>query len=244
MAANTTTPHNKSPELCVVMPFYNEQECLEKVVNQWTQVLEENCPNYRLLLLADCPKDQSTNIAHKLVKKNAKIAVLENPQNLGHGQTCLKGYRQSIELKSPWILQIDSDGQCDPQYFPKLWKNREKAPIHQALRVKRLDGIHRFIASRILELAILARTGIWVKDPNCPYRLMKTDYIEGLLELVPQSFDLANIGLGYLLCKHGAEHNYFAITFLDRAGGKPSAPLQVMLKKFWQLWLQLPEIEA
>lgn len=224
------------PDLVVVMPFYNEEASLEHVLSQWVEVVGSCCPNYEILLVADCPSDNSLNVVKRLLTKNHRLVLLENPHNIGHGQSCVRGYTYALAVGADWVLQVDSDGQCDPKYFPTFWGCRGKGPLHQGLRSKRCDGRSRWLASRALELLIYVRTGRLVRDPNCPYRLMRADVMGSLVGKIPPSFDLANVALSYLFKKNKFFANYLPIVFLNRFGGVPSVPPMGLLKKVFQLW--------
>ena len=57
--------------------------------------------------------------------------------NSGHGESCLTGYREAIKLNSEWILQIDSDYQCDPIYFEKFWSLKENLKCNYGKKNKK-----------------------------------------------------------------------------------------------------------
>jgi len=231
-----------SVSLVVVLPFYNESDSLEHVVRQWSEMLTLHCPNHIILLVSDCPTDGSLVIARTLSKAVPRVVVLENHENLGHGGSCLRGYLWALSNRASWVAQVDTDGQCDPKYFPAIWDNRGCAPFHLGYRAKRLDGFHRFLASRFLELLVFARSGAYAKDPNSPYRLMSAKILESGLAKVPASFDLVNVALSCIFVREGTPTRYYPIVFLDRHGGKPSAPLILLGKKLWRLWVALPSL--
>jgi dolichol-phosphate mannosyltransferase len=89
--------------------------------------------------------------------------------NKGHGQTCLEGYRMACERGIPWVLQIDSDGQCDPAYFKEFWARRDQADCVFGVRVQRDDGTARMLTSKICKLGSSILGGRDMVDPNVPY---------------------------------------------------------------------------
>lgn len=240
------------PALAVVMPYYHEEASIERTLREWTKTLQQAVGNdYVILCVDDHGTDWTTQIITELRGELPNIEILRNPQNLGHGQSCLRGYRIAAELEIPWILQIDSDGQCDPQYFEAMWVLKEKSDITQGLRTQRLDGNHRWLASRVLEFVVKISTGVETPDPNCPYRLMRTDTILPFVRKVSPNFHLANIALAILLKaqeekkspkgltkRPGIKHSYTPITFRERHGGKPSGNNWALVKKLIQLHFQ------
>ena len=59
--------------------------------------------------------------------------------------------KMAIEDGFDYILQIDSDGQCDPQYLASFWTLRDYAPIF-GYRTSRDDGKQRWWISRVVSL--------------------------------------------------------------------------------------------
>jgi dolichol-phosphate mannosyltransferase len=117
------------PELMIVMPVYNEQASVQKVVHEWFNELENWTENFVFLAINDGSTDGTLRILEHLREQlGARFEILSR-ENRGHGQSCLQGYRIACEREIPWVLQIDSDGQCDPQYFFRFWRDRKKFDV-------------------------------------------------------------------------------------------------------------------
>ena len=54
----------------IVMPAYNEEECIEDVVQMWTSFLTETFPNKptKLIVINDGSKDDSAQILAEIAK--------------------------------------------------------------------------------------------------------------------------------------------------------------------------------
>src|SRR5207302_137437 len=105
--------------LYVVMPIYNEQASIGGVVREWKECLQKVAPDHRILILNDGSKDNTAQVLADLAASTPGLEVVNKP-NSGHGRTCIMGYEEAIRRGARWIFQIDSDGQCDPQYFASL----------------------------------------------------------------------------------------------------------------------------
>lgn len=221
------------------MPVYNEEASVRKVVFEWFDGIACCEQNFVFLAMDDGSRDQTLKILNELQSKLGKRLLISTHTNRGHGQTCLEGYRKAGELGADWIMQIDSDGQCDPQYFHKLWKLRTAAQVIYGVRKNRDDGFRRVVASEILRWSILLRFGTWIADPNVPYRLMRTAEIIPLVERIPSSFHLANVALALLCAKKGLMTNTVPIRFLERYGGEPTVPFGNFASKALELFQQL-----
>ena len=58
----------------------------------------------------------------------------------------------AAESDAEWILQIDSDGQCDPRFFQKFWALRDQADAVFGFRRIRQDGLERGTYFSVLSL--------------------------------------------------------------------------------------------
>lgn len=227
-------------DLMIIMPVYNEQASVRKVVMEWTQEVANWTEAYVFLAINDGSTDGTRAILTRLQEQIGPRLEIVDQENMGHGQTCLKGYRLAVERGIPFVLQIDSDGQCDPQYFFRLWRNRERYEVIYARRAKRDDGIRRIVASIILKGVLFLSTGAWCVDANVPYRLMRTSILPPFLERIPRTFFLANVALAVLLrMDRGVRHGQTPIRFRERYGGEPKVPMNRFLSKAIELVRQL-----
>jgi len=230
---------NSNDALAIVVPVYNEQESIASVVKEWMDTLNkvEGLSTWMLYLIDDGSTDDTESILSALSTQHDEIQCVSKP-NSGHGPSCIFGYQQVISMGYEWIFQIDSDGQCDPQYFSEMWHKRALAPFHIGYRTSRDDGFARTVISRTLSFVIALTTGESVKDANVPYRLMQAETLKKILEHVPSDFNLANV-LVAIVAKRllGETMMWHPIHFRDRSGGEPS----VRWSKFvrvgaWMMW--------
>jgi hypothetical protein len=124
------------------------------------------------------------------------------------------------------VMQIDSDGQCDPGYFHEFWAKRSEADCVFGHRVQRDDGPLRMLTSKICKLGSTLLGGRDMVDPNVPYRLMRREVLAAALQKIPASFDIHNVALTYILKQClSVRWEYVPIRFRDRQGGSNSINL-------------------
>jgi glycosyltransferase involved in cell wall biosynthesis len=208
--------------LYVVMPIYNEQTSIGGVVREWKEALAKAAPDHRILILNDGSKDNTAQVLADLAAATPGVEIINKP-NSGHGQTCIMGYGEAIQRGARWIFQIDSDGQCDPQYFAAAWAKRGECAAVYGKRMDRDDGTARKVISFFCRLATHIATGVNVRDPNVPYRLMRADILAPAIVDFPKDFGLANILISVIVQKGlGPKMGFIPIGFRDRTGGEPS----------------------
>ena len=180
--------------LAVICPVFNEQDNVQKVCEEWLATLDKvvGKNHYAWIFFNDGSTDETLNTLQFLRNRYPQVIVIDK-KNTGHGPTCLYGYKYAIEQNYDWIFQIDSDGQCDPQFFLKFWENKDNFSWQFGKRVSRDDGFMRVVISKILSLVVLIASGVYVSDPNVPYRLMPTKPLKDFLYFIPENFFLANV---------------------------------------------------
>jgi glycosyltransferase involved in cell wall biosynthesis len=216
----------KAP-LVVVIPVYNEAENIEAVVSEWSSTLGGLGITHQFLLINDGSKDGTLEVLRRMHEHSPEHLVVIDKANSGHGRTCRLGYSASVEAPGvEWILQIDSDGQCDPGYFAEFWTRRESADCVFGQRIKRDDGQLRALTSKICKVGSTVLGGRDMVDPNVPYRLMRKKTLAEAIDKIPASFDIHNVALTFILKQTpDVRWSYVPIRFRDRQGGSNSINL-------------------
>ena len=179
-----------SLDLMVVMPVYNEEECIEAVVRSWREKIATLTPNFVILVLNDGSKD-GTAAALQSFEGDAQVRVI-NKTNSGHGPTILQGYRIAA-AEAEWVFQCDSDDELPPDYFPRLWEKRAKYDALFGIRAHREQDSARRLLSAGSRLVVKTLFGRGVRDVNTPYRLLRSSILKPLAEAIPDDTFAPNI---------------------------------------------------
>jgi glycosyltransferase involved in cell wall biosynthesis len=213
--------------LAIVIPVYNESATIESVIASWMHELDKQGVDYQFILLNDGSSDSTLEVLQRLAATHPKRIIVVDKTNSGHGRTCRLGYDAAVA--SPhveWILQIDSDGQCDPSYLSEFWRGRDQADCVFGRRFVRDDGFARAMTSRICKLGATLLGGKDMVDPNVPYRLLRRETLAAALQVIPASFDIHNVALTFVLKRNpDLRWQYIPIRFLSRQGGSNSINL-------------------
>lgn len=212
--------------LVVVMPVYNEEANIESVVTEWSAALVKIIPRFVFVVVNDGSRDQTQQILERLESVVPDRLVVVRKPNSGHGNSCRVGYDIAAASKCEWVLQIDSDGQCDPAYFKAFWDESAQADCIFGERRSRDDGVMRVLTSKICRWGASIVCGANLRDPNVPYRLMRQNVLKDALALIPPGFNIHNVALTYVLKKMNAiRWRHIPIHFRDRQGGSNSINL-------------------
>jgi dolichol-phosphate mannosyltransferase len=231
-----------SLELQVVMPVYNEQSTIATVIDQWCAQLDACSIRYSILALDDGSTDATSSALESLREKWGTRLEWVRQANSGHGPTILKGYQRTIQRQVPWIFQIDSDGQCDPQFFSRFWNLRGEYDFIAGCRIRREDGAGRVLVSRVLRAVVFLISGVNNADSNVPYRLMRTSAVAPLVAKIPETCFFTNVGLSVLAKKAGLRLATIPITFRARQGGTTTISYRKMGLHALHLYQNLREL--
>ncbi|WP_320917506.1 glycosyltransferase family 2 protein [Enterocloster bolteae] len=227
-------------KLYIILPAYNEEENIEKVAEEWHNIVQKIGLESRLVIIDDGSSDNTFGILEELKKELSQLTILTK-SNSGHGATVLFGYKYAILNGADYIFQTDSDGQTLSSEFWEMWKRRSSNVMNVntmtggggciiGARKGRQDGISRIFVTKVLKLVIFLIFHISVEDANAPFRLMRRDILEKYIPYIPNDFNLSNIILTVLLIKGKEKVEFIPITFRKRQGGKNSINFTKIIK--------------
>lgn len=223
------------------MPAYNEQDCIELVVEQWIGLLDREFKTEatRLIVINDGSKDRTGEILDR-IKPNYPKLVVVHQKNGGHGNAVVNGYRQAVALDSEYVFQTDSDDQFVTGDFMKLWEKRHQSPFILGYREIRHDAQARLWITRILRGSIAAIYGTYIMDSNIPFRLIRGSFLKQLLAQLPDPTPFApNIFLAVMAKKAGYDTFDIPITHKERLTGTVSILKWKLLKVCMQSFREL-----
>ena len=219
--------------LGVVIPIYNEENIIEDVIFEWNDYLIKQDIKFEFIIINDGSTDNSKEKILEISKKINNIILLDK-KNSGHGPSCIYGYKHCINLnKYDWVLQIDSDFQCDPIYFSSFLEKNKNYKAVFGNRKKRLDGGLRILISNILIISILILKFKFIRDPNVPYRLMHISILKRALKSFPPNIFLSNVFIS-LRISNLCDIKWINIIFRDRKYGSSKTNLVKMLFKYFE----------
>jgi hypothetical protein len=227
--------------IAVLVPFYNEENNLIFFIKEWEKFLykKKELKNRLFFFFID---DGSTDQSVKSIYLNAKKLKFKifKKKNSGHGDSCKFGYNLIINnyKKFDFILQIDSDNQCNPKYIVSFYNLLKKHNYNFIFghRNKREDGLWRYLTSKIMSLIFFLKKFVYIKDLNTPYRIMKINNLKEILSNINinsryKDIKLYNCVLSWEIQKKYTIH-WVKINFRKRYYGGSKFNLIKMLAMF------------
>src|SRR4030042_3409097 len=191
VSGNMTGRHDDGRhELALVMPVDNEQDCIVEVIRSWRDMIFSLGIDFRIIVLNDWSGEWA---GERLRSFNGepRIEIVEKT-NSGHGPTILMGYIRAVTL-ADWVFQCDSDDEMSAVHFPSLWNSRDRYDAVFGYREGRIQGVGRRMISVVSRITVRILFGSGVYDVNTPYRLMRSEILESILERIPGNTFAPNV---------------------------------------------------
>ena len=205
--------------LSIVMPAYNEEEIIERTVREWYEEVISRIPGSELIVVNDCSKDKTGEVLARLAKDTPGLRPLTPERNGGHGRALRHGFDRASQ---EWVFQTDSDRQHIPSDFWKLWEQRETTDFVLGVRSSRADGPVRVFITTVMRLTNFVVWGLWIRDANCPFKLMRRQAMEKVLMCIPRDSFIPMVMLSIICRKMNYRVREVVVEHLPRRGGEQS----------------------
>ena len=207
--------------LFIVIPAYNEEKNIKKVIDDWYSVLQNANANSRMVVADKGSTDKTHEILLALKLKYPQLEVYDTKYK-EHGPKLIALYKYAIKKQADYIFQTDSDGQTNCKEFAQFWKLKRDYDGIFGSRVKREDGRGRifveFVVCKLLKLYF----NVKVNDANAPFRLMKAEVLNNYINMLPEDFNIPNIMITTYFEYYHHNNKFIDISFKPRKKGKNS----------------------
>lgn len=213
------------PRLLVVIPAWNESASVADVVREVHDVV----PAADVLVVDDASTDQTARAAEAA---GARVARL--PIHLGVGGAMRLGYRYARDGDYDVVVQVDADGQHDPQYLPHLLTALDQADLVVGARFAgegdyRVGGPRRW-AMRALSAVLSPIAGTRLSDTTSGFRAAN----RAAIRLFAAWYPVEYLGDTVETLIHAARRGYrivqVPVGMRPRAAGAPSqSPARALL---------------
>ena len=198
-------------KLLIVIPAYNEAECIERVVDD----LIRHYPQYDYVVVNDGSQDKTAAICRR-----KGYHLIDLPANLGLAGAFQTGLIYAAENGYDCALQLDADGQHRPEYIaPLLQMIEDGADIAIGSRFlhKKKPKSLRMLGSYIISWSIRLTTGQAICDPTSGMRMFNRAMLEEFAQHLNYGPEPDTIS--YLI-KNGAVVREYQVEMGDRLAGQ------------------------
>jgi glycosyltransferase involved in cell wall biosynthesis len=220
--------------LSVVLPAFNEEANIERVVHACTDYLDGVQIDYELLVVNDGSSDRTAEILEKLSATLPRLKPLQHPQNRGYGAALRTGFDAAGKR---FVFYMDGDGQFDIRNLDAVLPlATDEEHIVTGFRIDRSDPFIRRLNAKLFGgFLVRVLLGVRVKDLNCAFKLIPKKVLDSIsLEstgaLVNAELYGRAIRRGFGIKEVGVRH------YPREAGVQTGAHLSVILRAFYELF--------
>ena len=219
------TADGTSAAVLVVIPAYNEQDCIADVVDD---VLGAG---HHCLVVDDGSRDATAAVASA-----HGAAVVRLPINLGVGGALRTGFRYAVDHGFDVVVQVDADGQHVTEHI---------AHLVEALRTSDADMVvgSRFLghgdypmpfvrrsAVRLLAAVIRSTGKARISDPTSGFRAIRRPLLDAFAADFPAHYLGDTFEAVLVSARRGYRLTEIPVEMRERQGGRPSADLYALVQ--------------
>ena len=175
--SNSKDISNIQKKTCAVIPFYNEEENLHKVLSETSKYVH-------FIFAVD---DGSNDNWRKNQLFLESIKYISLGKNYGKGKALRIGFEEAISSGYENIITLDADFQHDPKLIPDMLDGLKKNDFVIGNRLYDLKSmpVQRRMSNRLTSFILSKKTNQKILDSQCGFRA----YSSKLLQSVKTSYN-------------------------------------------------------
>jgi dolichol-phosphate mannosyltransferase len=230
------------PRTLIVIPTYNERECLPAIV----PAVRAAVPEATVMIVDDGSPDGTGRLADEMAAADPHVRVMHRTAKQGLGAAYLAAFQRALGEPDGWerVVQMDADFSHEPRDVPRLLAALE-AGADLAVGSRYIDGggtenwgFGRRIISR--GGGIYARTvlGVGVQDLTAGFKAWRVNTLRGI-----KLADVSAKGYGFQIeMTFRTVRNDFSVVevpirFVDRRVGQSKMSGSIFFEALTLVWL-------
>lgn len=170
---------NRSREISVVIPAYDEAGSIGLLVENVDRVLKGLGRSYEILVVDDGSGDGTSDEVAARIPNLPGLRLLSLRSNCGKSAALAAGFREC--RASEFVVTLDADLQDDPEEIPALIDLcRSKYDLVSGWKRHRRDPWTKRMPSKIFNAATSMITGIRLHDFNCGFKVYRREVVDSL----------------------------------------------------------------
>ena len=215
-------------KLSVILPVFNEEKSIKKVIEDIKKVLNKHNLNYEII----CVDDGSTDKSAEIIEKIDGVKLIKHNENKGYGAALKTGIKNA---KYDTICIMDSDGQHNPEDIIRLLKHY-KSPTQMIIGERKITDTYK---SRIFGKIFIYLFASYlfkfnIKDLNSGFRIFSKKVVSKYFHHCSDRFSFST-SLTLIYIGNSLEIIYVPIKVKMRKEGKSHVNIISGLKTIYKI---------
>lgn len=174
-----TSPRSApSPDLSVVVPVYNEEECIAGVIDELCAALRAMTDTtWEILAVDDGSTDRTYALLREAANREPRLRLLRLTPNAGQSAAFWAGFQAA---RGAVIATMDADGQNDPADIARCLKGLAGSDVCCGYRQKRRDTLAKRWGSKLANKVRNRILGETVVDTGCSMKAFRAPFLKSL----------------------------------------------------------------
>lgn len=170
---------DKSLDISVVVPLYNERESLAELVAWIDRVARENDLSYEIIMVDDGSRDGSWQEIERLSALYPAIRAIRFARNYGKSAALYCGFDAAA---GEVVFTMDADLQDSPDEIPEMRRMilEDGYDLVSGWKKKRLDPAGKRLPSKFFNFTARLVSGIRLHDFNCGLKAYRRNVVKSI----------------------------------------------------------------
>jgi dolichol-phosphate mannosyltransferase len=230
--------------LSIVIPAYNEEDCIESTTHLISERLERDKINYEILVVNDNSKDNTEAVLKKINQENPRILYINNYYPNGFGFAVRCGL-ENFSGDAVAVVMADNSDSPDNMvdYYYKLQEGYDCVFGSRFIKGGKVIDypIHKLFVNRLANLFIQVLFGLKFNDTTNAFKIYRKEVIEGISPLLSHHFNLT-VEMPLKAIVRGYSYTTIPITWRNRTTGISKLKLKEMGSRYLfivlSIWLE------
>lgn len=223
----------------VVIPTYNEQENIRKLV----EIILKLEPRFSIIIVDDNSPDGTGKTADELKSENPdRVFIIHRSGKMGLGRAYIDGFKYALSLGADYIFEMDADFSHSPEKLPVFLKEIQDADI--VIGSRYINGVsvinwplRRLFLSVLASYYVRFITGMRLYDNTTGFKCFKKKVLENInLDAIKSNGYSFQIEMNYRAQKKGFKIKEVPIIFIDRHSGSSKMSKAIIREAIVMVW--------